>query len=136
MSPSDKSDRDAILGRRRLFVASAMASIAVTQTRCESPFRPCLEPAIRADAEPTACLSPPPQTPDASVSIATDAGEDAGAAPLQPCLSVALPPPDAGKEAGRDAGAKMPPKPPPPPQVCLSPVRPQPCLKPAGGGLE
>lgn len=128
MSPSDKSDRDAILARRRLFVASAMASIAVTQTRCDSPFRPCLEPAIRADAEPVACLSVPPNVYDASVSIAADAGADADAAPMQPCLSVAQPPPDAGRDAAT--------RPPPPPQVCLSPVRPQPCLKPSGGGFQ
>lgn len=131
MSPNDKSDRDAILARRRLFVASAMASIAVTQTRCDSPFRPCLEPALRADAEPVACLSVPSNMHDASVSIVTDAGADADAAPMQPCLSVAQPPPD----AGRDAATKPPRPPPPPPKVCLSPVRPQPCLKPSSGGL-
>ena len=131
MSPSDKSDRDAVLARRRLFVASAMASIAVTQTRCDNPFRPCLSPAVRADAEPMVCLSAPPDF-DASVSITRDAGSDAeGATEPQPCLSVAQPPPD----AGRDAAVK-PPMPclSPPPRVCLSPVRPQPCLKPSSGG--
>jgi len=126
---SDKSDRDAILARRKLFVAGALATIAVTQTRCDNPFRPCLSPAVRPDAEPLVCLSPPPQELDASVSIATDAGSepDADAAPLAPCLSVALPLSD----AGRDAAQKPPP--PPPPRVCLSPPRPQPCLKPSGG---
>lgn len=129
MSPSDKSDRDAILARRKLFVASAMASIAVTQTRCESPFRPCLEPAIRADAEPMVCLSAPPQPADASAPVvaAPDASADAGAEPAT-CLSVAVP---VAVDAGRDAALK----PPKPPTPCLAPPRPQPCLKPAGGGF-
>lgn len=122
MSSSDKPDRDAILARRRLFVASAMASIAVTQTRCDNPFRPCLEPPIQADAEPLVCLSAPPQRLDGAVSITTDAGTTADASgEPQPCLSVALP---------RDAGMEAAPRPPPvrpPPQ----PPRPQPCLKPS-----
>lgn len=123
MSRRDKSDRDAILGRRRLFIASAMATIATTEAGCDALFRPCLEPAARADAEPTVCLSAPLTRPDASVSIATDAGPDDGAA--QPCLSVAQPPAD----AGRDAATKQPPRP-PQPVVCLSPPPPRPCLKP------
>ncbi|MBI3202750.1 MAG: hypothetical protein HYZ29_14520 [Myxococcales bacterium] len=123
MSPRDKSDRDVILGRRRLFVASAMATIATTQTACDALFRPCLEPAVRADAEPTMCLSVPLGPRDASVSIVSDAGPDADVP--RPCLSQVVVPPD----AGRDAAAKEPPRP-PQPLVCLSPVPPRPCLKP------
>lgn len=130
MSPKEKSDREAILSRRRLFVASAMASIVVTEPACDAVFRPCLEPALRPDAEPTICLSAPPMARDASVSIVTDAGSESDAA-AQPCLSVALPPPDAGRDA-----ATKPPRVPTPPRVCLSPPRPQPCLKPSGGSFE
>ena len=38
MSPKDKGDREAILSRRRLFVASAMASIVVAEPACETLF--------------------------------------------------------------------------------------------------
>lgn len=134
MSPRDKSDRDAILARRRLFVTSALASIAVSQTRCDTVFKPCLEMSIDSGAtSPTICLSPPMPPPDASVSIVTntDASADAGAgdAEPRPCLSVALPPPDAGRDAGKVNIA-----PPTPPRPCLSPPPiPQPCLKPMSG---
>jgi hypothetical protein len=129
VSPPDDSDRDVILARRRLFVASAMASIAVTQTQCESPFRPCLEPAIRADAGTMVCLAPPRRDLDASVSStdaslsSTDASGDAPGDAPQPCLGPKLP------AAERDAATK-PPRPEPPPRVCLSQPPPMPCLKP------
>ena len=134
MSPKDKGDREAILSRRRLFVASAMASIVVAEPACDTLFRPCLEPAMRPDAEPTTCLAVPLSPRDASVSIVTDAGSGADAA-AEPCLSVARPPPGAGRDA-----ATEPPRPclgPSRPRPCLSPPPqpPQPCLKPSGGGF-
>lgn len=106
---SKEKDREAILARRKLFIASALASIAATT--CEKPAQ--------------ACLSPPPQSSDAStltqepqvcLAVATSTPEP----PPEPCLTVAMPPPDASGDAGTDAGKQ-------PPRVCLSP---RPCLKP------
>lgn len=82
------SDRDAILARRRLLVASALAGLATVQ--CDNPFRPCLEP-------PPA--PPPSATPaDAALRAATaqpclePMPEDAGAPAPRPCLKIAVPP--------------------------------------------
>lgn len=113
---SDSEDRDAILKRRAMFIASAVAGI--TLGACD-----------RDASSPLPCLSVERPRPDAGsgeggqgpggsaddaglVAAPPDAGtggEDAGAPPV-PCLSIA-PPPDA------DAGA-------PRPQVCLSPMKP------------
>jgi hypothetical protein len=117
-----KPDRDAILARRRFFVASAMAGVVVAACDRAGP-QVCLEqmppptdagPSSAPDSErpPQPCLEiPPPVNEDAgsttSVEDATDAGKDAGKIekPPQPCLTPMRP---------RDAGP-----PAPPPQVCL-----------------
>ncbi len=100
----DDSDRRAILARRRLFIASAVAGLATASCEKVNPFRPCLSaaPVTTADgavnsggpAAPQPCLEPMPPEPD-----------DAGAP--QPCLEVMAP-------ETSDAGV---------------PAAPQPCLK-------
>lgn len=114
MSASDR-DRDAILARRKIFIASALASLAATS--CDKP-QPCLSQApvnTGTVSEPQVCLKialPPADAEPAAPSGEGDAGTDA---PPMPCLSQTAPSVDAGKP------------PPPPPQPCLSPKV---CLKP------
>jgi hypothetical protein len=103
MSNDDKPrDRDAILARRRFFVASAVAGVVATA--CERSPMVCLEvapvPASGADAgpPPRPCLEIPP--PDDASSAATEnaAGSDAAADATSPrphvCLKVGVPPKD------------------------------------------
>jgi hypothetical protein len=101
-----KDDRQAILARRRFFVASALAGLASAQ--CDNPFRPCLE------------VASPPGRPDAAVAppAATTAAGAQDAAPPQPCLEIAPTPPDASAIAP-PAPAPTPATPEHPPQVCL-----------------
>lgn len=114
-SDADELDRAAILRRRAVFVASAVAGLGLA--------------ASCGEASPAACLdiAPPP--------TATEKGAGgAPEAPPQPCLDVApapcleMPmPADAGVEdtdAGLDGGP-----PPPTPQPCLRKAPPKPCLK-------
>lgn len=116
-SDADELDRAAILRRRAVFVASAVAGLGLA--------------ASCGEASPAACLdiAPPP--------TATEKGSGAGGAPEappQPCLDVApapcleMPmPADAGvqdTDAGLDGGP-----PPPTPQPCLRKAPPKPCLK-------
>ncbi|MFO0564179.1 MAG: hypothetical protein U0263_00880 [Polyangiaceae bacterium] len=89
------SDRKAVLARRRVLVASALAGLAVTQADCDNPARACLKVSVRTDAAaPLPCLSAPPVLPDASTSPTTaDASVDgADAGTPKPCLG-GMPPP-------------------------------------------
>lgn len=90
-----------ILARRAKFIAAAVASVGIAcgKTPMSSP-EPCLSVATEHDAAaPMPCLSPPPS--DAGV---TPPPSDAGVTPPtspttvpMPCLSVRMPPKDAGK---------------------------------------
>jgi len=112
-------DRDAILARRRFFVASALASVVATGCDKVVP-QPCLEVMPVADGgHPTPCLSTPML-------------QDAEPAPM-PCLEVARPP-----EGDAGSTFAQPPPEPPEPQVCLRVAAPRkdagepaprPCLK-------
>jgi hypothetical protein len=76
-------DRSAILRRRRIFIATAVAGLAATQ--CDKP-KVCLNISVVEDGgttQPTVCLSPAPIPPDA-------------ATPETPTT------PEAGTEAGKD----------------------------------
>jgi hypothetical protein len=121
----EQEDRLAILARRALFVASAVAGIgAAVGCGDDLPPQPCLTVAVdtTASAETTAApatTEAPPQ-PCLTMMPADTADpvppRDAGPPkpPPRPCLTVTVPsppPPDAG-----------PPKPPPHP--CLTPRRP------------
>lgn len=105
-------DRDAILARRRFFVASAMAGVVVTACDRVGP-QVCLEQAPlptdaggssvspEAESPPRPCLeiAEPAREEDAGAARVEDAGQKAP----QPCLSVPRQPRDAA----------------PPPTVCL-----------------
>jgi hypothetical protein len=122
-----EEDRAAILRRRAVFVASAVAGLGLASSCGESGTpRACLdvsrpEPATTeaATAEPQPCLDiAPPVVEDAGVPQSNDGGTDAGSptgadagvdgGKPQPCLRKAPPPTSCLKVA-----------PPPPPQVCL-----------------
>ncbi|MBX3127777.1 MAG: hypothetical protein KF718_13720 [Polyangiaceae bacterium] len=107
MSDERERDRQAILARRRYFVASALASIAAAG--CDKAPQPCLEPPLIASgttsAEPphspfTPCLEPPsieqpPATADAAAASA-DAGRPKAIvpppAPTRPMVCLRPPP--------------------------------------------
>jgi hypothetical protein len=105
-------DRNAILRRRRFFIATAVAGLAATQ--CDKP-KVCLNISEVTDGgstvAPTVCLSPPPIPPEASMPEAAtpDASTDASS------------PTDAGSDAKRPTTLA------PPittrPLVCLTPIR-------------
>jgi hypothetical protein len=147
MSTSDDDfDRDAILARRAMFVATALAGLALGEG-CERPV-PCLSPpplpqpppvtgVVDAGAPNVVDVTFPPMPPPMPcLSIAVPEPDvDAGFAPPapMPCLSIA-PPRDAGRTGTRrDASLLTPPPrprtPPPGPEArpmpCLTPVRPQ-----------
>jgi hypothetical protein len=120
----DAEDRAAILRRRAMFVASAIAGLAA----CSEP-QPCLKVAIppdptedagtASDAAPEACLSVaiPTEPPDAGAQDSGDpAAEDAGTGAQ-----------DAGT-GPRDAGAQDAGPPKPRPRPCLKKAPPRPCL--------
>jgi hypothetical protein len=105
-------DRDAILGRRRVFISSAIAGLVLGACdRLPSPFA-CLSPAVIANADATVgnastpCLVPrlieedasAPQScapPEAAAMDASEAevGADAARTRPQPCLRRATPRP-------------------------------------------
>ena len=101
-----RDDKQAILKRRRFFIASAMAGFAAANCGPQTCLSPAVEPR-------TATPQVQPTTPEGET--ANDAGGDATDADAnadgdaQPPLSA------------EDSGA-APPEP-PPPQVCLSPPR-------------
>lgn len=94
MCPKDERDREAILARRRLMMASALAGIAVTHTACEKPAQPCLSvEVVRDAAPPLPCLSAPLRvTPEAGVEAGAEASAPRDAPPPRPCLEVPVPP--------------------------------------------
>ena len=78
-------DRQTIIARRKVFIASALAGIAATQ--CDNPFTTCLSPPVPPDAgstvaphpglsapQPSVCLSP--VRVDASAKKQRDAAAD------------------------------------------------------------
>lgn len=116
-------DRDAILARRRMFIAAALASGATVATGlgAYAVFAPCLAPVPTTTgpvpgAGATPCLTPVTVTLDAGPADAgvdaPDAGQDVEAVrtPPRPCLSVIAPEPH-------------PEAPGPDPLPCLSPPR-------------
>jgi hypothetical protein len=134
----EEEDRRAILGRKAMFIASAMSGMALLDG-CTRPL-PCLSvipnpPAdVAAGPDATALLVPeaglPEPTPCLSVAIPEDATEvlapEAGLTSLMPCLSFAAP-----RDAGARGDAGRPPRrpPDPTPMACLSVlVPPEPCL--------
>jgi hypothetical protein len=120
-------ERAAILRRRALFVASAIASLSVPTACADAPPGACLDVAI-------------PEPPVGSVTAAPSA--DAGAPPRKTtaeptvCLEVAaptacldMPMPSSGPPPGVCLKMRPPPPPPPPaPTVCLE----APFRKPGG----
>jgi hypothetical protein len=96
----DDRDKKIILGRRRFFIATAVAGLATTQ--CESPFRPCLKVAMPVDAAATVpeAAAPVDASSDDASSEATDASVDAN---------------------GVDAKTSRKPSRTPGPSVCLNP---------------
>jgi len=120
----DEEDREAILRRRAVFVASALAGIAISG----------------CDSEPWACLKVP--HPPTSEQSAASASASASAAPVAspPVPPTAEPPASASGPASASASASAsaaprPPRPPPPPRPCLNVKTPDPppmpCLKQA-----
>lgn len=101
----DAEDRAAILRRRAVFIASAIAGLGVVS--CSGDPRPCLDVYV-------------PPDPDAGA--ADDAGDPV------PCLSVALPPPTVDLDAGAPPDATPPPTPSPDAGDGGDPM-PRPCLK-------
>ena len=90
--PAPDTDRDAILRRRRQFIAIALSGLtSTTQLACdeEPPPQP---PTIQVDPEPQVCLSAEPNPP----------GPAAPAPAPQPCLEMAPPEPDGGAEAVKE----------------------------------
>lgn len=110
----DDNDRDAILMRRRRFVALALAGLtAPTVAACDP--EPCLNVTPVPCLEPTPCLSPPMpclspiiEEPDAQSAGAgeQDAGEGGGGGLVQPqvCLEFAPPAPGEVDDEGNPRG--------------------------------
>ena len=143
----DELDREAILARRRRFIAAALSGIVLSQAACATP-QPCLEPvpptkdASTDTGTPQPCLSPVWDAGPDNGPPPPDAGPDAGPQPCltplppdagpQPCLSDVFVPRDTGPgDAGIVALDR--------PQVCLSIAldagpqdtgTPMPCLSP------
>lgn len=122
-------DRAAILRRRAVFLASAVAGLGLAAS-CGDPATP--QPCLEMSEPPPTASGPDTAAPQPCLDVAP---------PPQPCLEVAAPedagPPDAGgtdagvtdPDAGRDAGQPQPCLRKAPPQACLK-VVPQPCLTP------
>ncbi|MEZ4408147.1 MAG: hypothetical protein R3A52_16970 [Polyangiales bacterium] len=135
MSPpfdEDDEDREAILARRKRFIASALAGLAMVSSANCSTSQTCLRIALPEDAQedvtdasdaadstPQPCLSRPPD----DVPIVTDA-PDAGP---QPCLTPPLDVPDVPEvpDTGPDAPDVG-------PQPCLTPPLDVPATPDAG----
>jgi hypothetical protein len=111
----DDSDRRAILARRKLFIASALAGLATASCDKVNPFRPCLSmaPTTTADggvntgrpATAQPCLEAMPPEPD-------DAGAGPEAPAPRPCLKP-VPPVDAGMPSQQQPQACLKIAPPP-----------------------
>lgn len=119
--PKTARDREAILARRRFFVASALAGVVAAG--CDKPEpqvclkvapvpvddggpspQPCLSEARPLDAEPMPCLEVARPEPDA--------GDPSSVIEPEPrvCLKVAAPPRDAGPEPAPRPCLKVAPK--------------------------
>lgn len=86
-----RSDREAILARRRRFVVSALASLAVTQTSCDKVTQPCLSIERVSDAgAPTPCLKAVATPPTTAPSPEADGGQNTEPKPTA-CLEVPAP---------------------------------------------
>jgi len=142
----DEEDRQSILARRALFVASALSGMALLDG-CSRP-QPCLsviplERLVPPGAD--AATAPPPDAPSTTPSPCLaftpepdpphdDLTPDAGLPAPQPCLSVtprrdAGPPPPGEHRPSRGF------EPPARPSPCLSIAAPPAALKPAGEAL-
>jgi hypothetical protein len=126
----EAEDRAAILRRRAVFIASAIAGLGVA-AGCGEP-QPCLEVAIPAPLDPGSAAATSIEAPSSSSADAGadsgDAGDDAGE--QQDAGSHDAGSRDAGsRDAGLGGGGGMSPKP-PTPSTCLK-VAPRPCLKKA-----
>jgi hypothetical protein len=135
----EEEDRRAILGRKAMFIASAMSGMALLDGCARPRPEPCLSvipnaaPDVTAPPDATVLLVPeaglPEPTPCLSVAIPEDATEVL--APVaempspMPCLSMVAPR-DAG--ARRDEGRPPRRRPDPTPMACLSVAPPEPCL--------
>lgn len=88
---ADSPDRDAILARRKMLVATALVGIAIDGCeRIRTPFTPCLEPMIvQTPAERDSATAAPPDAADA-----------------EPSLDAAVPEADADASTGEDARAQ------------------------------
>ena len=128
----EEEDRRAILGRKAMFIASAMSGMALLDGCSRPPPQPCLSmvpytpTAVAAAPDATAVMMPeggmPEPMPCLSISMPEDAAvamtPEAGMPAPMPCLSVARP---------RDAGARRDARPPgePRPMPCLSFLKPE-----------
>ncbi|MCA9596163.1 MAG: hypothetical protein KC776_22770 [Myxococcales bacterium] len=114
---SDDRDRRAILARRKLLVASALAGLAATSCDKVNPFRPCLSPASIPEGGTTNTGGPATAQPCLEPMPPRDAGapEPCLSPPPQPCLSQTAPQPCLARAPPTDAAAGAEPE----PQVCL-----------------
>ncbi len=105
-------DRDAILARRKFFIASALAGIAATS--CDKDPKVCLniaQPQREDAAAPMPCLEPPPKPqPEAQAEPTASAS---------PTASTPVPDPTKPPEPSVCLKVAEPPKPAPRPRVCL-----------------
>ena len=120
MSPpfDDDEDREAILARRKRFIASALAGLAMVSSANCSTSQTCLSIALPEDAQEDVtdasdAADAPDTTPQPCLSLPIDAGPDVPDAGPQPCLTPPLDVPDV-PDTGPDAPD----------------VGPQPCLVP------
>jgi len=100
MSSDRERERAAILARRKYFVATALAGIAVGGGACEPP-RPCLQVPMAAPRDAEASPSP--------TDAASPAPSETVESPPQPCLEIAVPRPPPDAEAQPAPCLKMPP---------------------------
>jgi hypothetical protein len=113
-----EEDRDAILARRALFIASALAGISLA-AGCEGGGRsmPCLSIALIQDGgpPPMPCLSPAPPPPE----MPPDAGVELGDGGLESDASTS-------RDASAPDASAAPRRPPPTPMPCLTIAVPNP----------
>ncbi len=92
---TDDASRKAILSRRAKFVAAALAGISIAACKDGGPFACLKVPAQRdaetEDAQPQACLAPPPDPVDSGPPPEPDAAVSSGDA-AQPQPAVCLTP--------------------------------------------
>lgn len=126
----DRDDKDqdeqraAILARRAVFVASAIASLTAPACERRAVFGPCLEapydPALQTSSPTTSASSASSASPDPTVEPAP-----------HPCLEMMPPPPPSSTPPASAAPSGSQPKPAPVPS--FKPARPRPCLNVSEG---